>query len=102
MVVLRDLNWLGDAALTPGTYDVYAKVRSTRPPQPARLIVTGEGVEVELLAGEYGVSPGQACVIYDSDETQSRVLGGGWIVAARAPAMAPGGAFERSETVAAR
>ena len=29
---------------------------------------------------EMGVSPGQACVFYDSDEPQARVLGGGFIV----------------------
>jgi tRNA-specific 2-thiouridylase len=32
---------------------------------------------VELVAPEFGVSPGQACVFYDGD----RVLGGGWIKA---------------------
>ena len=29
--------------------------------------------------GEDGVSPGQACVLYESNEGQSRILGGGWI-----------------------
>ena len=33
--------------------------------------------EVELLAPEEGVSPGQACVFYATKGT--RVLGGGWI-----------------------
>ncbi|MDN2567796.1 tRNA 2-thiouridine(34) synthase MnmA, partial [Aquibium sp. A9E412] len=38
-VVLRAVNWLGDApleALPPGGIEVFAKVRSTRPPRPAR------------------------------------------------------------------
>jgi tRNA-specific 2-thiouridylase len=35
------------------------------------------GAEVELLAPEEGVSPGQACVVYET--TGTRVLGGGWI-----------------------
>ena len=34
---------------------------------------------VELLGGETGVAPGQACVLYDSGEADARVLGGGFI-----------------------
>jgi tRNA-specific 2-thiouridylase len=37
-------------------------------------------VEVELAAAEDGVSPGQACVIYDGERARARVLGGGTIV----------------------
>jgi len=55
------------------------KVRSTRPPQPAWLCVTDDGVEVELVDGEEGVAPGQACVFYDAGRGQARVLGGGFI-----------------------
>jgi tRNA-specific 2-thiouridylase len=40
--------------------------------------------EVELVAGEEGVSPGQACVFYDAPEGQARVLGGGFIARATA------------------
>lgn len=80
-VRLRDVNWLGDEPLSPGSHDIHAKVRSTRPPRPARLIIEGDGAWVELLEGEHGVSPGQACVFYDSGDPQSRLLGGGWIVA---------------------
>jgi tRNA-uridine 2-sulfurtransferase len=35
--------------------------------------------EVELIDGEEGVSPGQACVFYDAPSGQARVLGGGFI-----------------------
>ena len=38
-----------------------------------------DGIEVELIAGEDGVSPGQACAFYDAGEGQARVLGGGII-----------------------
>ncbi|MCT8971800.1 tRNA 2-thiouridine(34) synthase MnmA [Microbaculum marinisediminis] len=82
-MTLRDVNWLGDRPLAAGAHEICAKVRSTRPPQPARLLVGEETIEVELLSGEYGVSPGQACVFYESEAEQSRVLGGGWIAAAR-------------------
>jgi tRNA-specific 2-thiouridylase len=55
------------------------KIRSTRPPTPARVIALGESAaDVELLNGEDAVAPGQACVFYEENGT--RVLGGGWIV----------------------
>jgi tRNA-specific 2-thiouridylase len=46
-------------------------------------------VEVELIAGEDGVSPGQACVFYDAQSGQARVLGGGIIQSAVAASEAP-------------
>ena len=61
--------------------EIYVRVRSTRAPQPAWLRATDGGYEVELVAGEEGVSPGQACVFYDPGST--RVLGGGWITLRR-------------------
>ena len=79
---LRSLNWLGDGpfdALPADGIAVRAKVRSTRAPAPARLRPVGDGeAEVELLDGESGVAPGQACALYD-DGTGERVLGGGII-----------------------
>jgi tRNA-specific 2-thiouridylase len=36
---------------------------------------------VELATQEAGVSPGQACVFYESAEPLARVLGGGFIIA---------------------
>ena len=59
-------------------------MRSTRPPQAAWLRHGPDGYEVELAAGEHGVSPGQACVFYDAGEGQARVLGGGFIRSAKA------------------
>jgi tRNA-specific 2-thiouridylase len=87
---LRDVNWLGDAPLaaTGERLDLFVKVRSTRPPQPAWLHPGADGIEVELLAGEDGVSPGQACVFYASAEGQARVLGGGFIKRAEATEVA--------------
>ena len=60
------------------------RVRSTRAPQPAWLRAVGGGYEVELVAGEEGVSPGQACVFYDAPSGQARVLGGEFIRSATA------------------
>jgi tRNA-specific 2-thiouridylase len=82
-IVLRDVNWIGDAdidqTLADDRREVFVKVRSTRPPQAAWLRRSETGYEVELVDGEHGVSPGQACVFYDAAEGQARVLGGGFI-----------------------
>jgi tRNA-specific 2-thiouridylase len=89
-MALRDVNWIGegtiDDVLAQGRREVFVKVRSTRPPQPAWLRAGIEGVEVDLVDGEDGVSPGQACVFYDAADGQARVLGGGFIRRA-APAV---------------
>jgi tRNA-uridine 2-sulfurtransferase len=88
---LRDVNWLGDGAIAPECpvmrREVFVKVRSTRPPQPAWLGADAGGVEVELIEGEEGVAPGQACVFYDAREGQARVLGGGFIKSVVAPTV---------------
>ena len=80
---LRDINWLGDGSIDDALHhhpEVFVKVRSTRPPQAGWLRTgAGGGVEVELVGGEDGVSPGQACVFYEAAEGQARVLGGGVI-----------------------
>ena len=79
---LRGVNWLGDtplAEIPAGGIELHARVRSTRPPMPARLFIEDGKVHVDLVAGEAGVAPGQACVFYDSDGAGARVLGGGWI-----------------------
>ena len=81
-LVLRDVNWLGDsdlAAVGPEGLACFAKVRSTRPPAPAVLRVENGVVSVELMEGEMGVAPGQACVLYSSDGDEARVFGGGFI-----------------------
>ncbi|MBL8589028.1 MAG: tRNA 2-thiouridine(34) synthase MnmA, partial [Methylobacteriaceae bacterium] len=82
---LRDVNWIGEGALgalPAGGLDIAARIRSTREPAPARLFVEGGEAVVELLEGEEGVSPGQACVFYESAAPRARVLGGGFIRAA--------------------
>ena len=78
-IPLREVNWLGDAPLdSQPEWHLRVKVRSTRPPAPAILRpISATEAEVELLAPEEGVSPGQACVFYETGG--SRILGGGWI-----------------------
>lgn len=79
VVPVREINWLGDEAFTSrGEWHVSVKVRSTRPPREAIIRPISETeAEVELLTAEEGVSPGQACVFYETGG--SRILGGGWI-----------------------
>ena len=84
-IMLRDVNWIGGGELDRAVGDgleLFVKVRSTRPAQPAWLRHVGGTYEVELVDGEEGVSPGQACVFYDAPAGQARVLGGGFISAA--------------------
>ncbi|MCC6006961.1 MAG: tRNA 2-thiouridine(34) synthase MnmA, partial [Rhodobacteraceae bacterium] len=79
VVPVREINWLGDGAMTDrDAWEISVRVRSTRPPAEAILRpVSDTEAEVELLAPEAGISPGQACVFYETGGT--RVLGGGWI-----------------------
>lgn len=81
-IILRDMNWLGDGSLSDIPADgmeLFAKVRSTRPPRPATLHHRSGSTWVELAEGEAGVAPGQACVLYSGDGDDARVFGGGFI-----------------------
>ena len=81
-LTLDETNWLGDeadieAAAIAGA-PVLARVRSTRPPSPARLTLLDGIVGVVFETGEEGVAPGQACALYDPADPD-RLLGGGFI-----------------------
>lgn len=86
---LSAVNWLGEQESGEDALDgrpVLVRVRSTRPPVPARLRV-GAGWRVELETPEDGVAPGQAAVFYDP--ASPRVLGGGWIAQTHSPLLIP-------------
>ncbi|MDF0594954.1 tRNA 2-thiouridine(34) synthase MnmA [Psychromarinibacter halotolerans] len=78
-VPVREINWLGDEPFTSRPeWRLSVKLRSTRPPREAVIRpLSDTTAEVELVAPEEGVSPGQACVFYANEG--SRVFGGGWI-----------------------
>jgi tRNA-specific 2-thiouridylase len=107
---LKELNWLGDGALDLDAVNgrpVLVRVRSTRPPAPARLARTPEGgLGVVFNVPEEGVAPGQAAVLYDVADAGSRVLGGGFIAATMravdAEPREPGGALENGLPLAVR
>ena len=71
------LAWIGGDAPVPGeARAVVARLRSSHPGAPARLVQGADGTaEVTLDEPEPATAPGQACVLYDRE----RVLGGGWI-----------------------
>ena len=79
VIPVREINWLGDEPFdSRDVWELEVKVRSTRAPRAALVRPLGpDTAEVELLAPEDGVSPGQACVFYAAEG--SRVFGGGWI-----------------------
>ncbi|MCB1523304.1 MAG: tRNA 2-thiouridine(34) synthase MnmA [Rhodoblastus sp.] len=95
--LLRDVNWIGPGeldSLPHAGLPIAARVRSTRAPAPALLFAEGDEVKVLFSEDESGVSPGQACVFYESDAPDARVLGGGAIRATEpawtfAPAAEP-------------
>ncbi len=73
--ILAETNRIGP---TPPDAPITAKVRSLAKPVPVVLEgLLGEGgaSAIRFLAPEYGVSPGQAAVLYAGE----RVIGGGWI-----------------------
>lgn len=82
---LRDVNWLGGEAAEiddDAGEQIWARIRSTQPPQPATLFRgSGDRAAIHLHEGEQGVSPGQACVFYADASSRTRILGGGWIKA---------------------
>ena len=84
-IAVKEINWLGDGPMMDapeGGWVADVKVRSTRPPKPARIIPLGDGrAEIRLVEPEDSVAPGQACVFYAPDGG-TRVLGGGWIESA--------------------
>ena len=78
---LEEINWLGggDYGSHLDGMDIAVKIRSTRPPAPARFIMDDDELIVELADPEFGISPGQACVFYELRDDAARTLGGGWI-----------------------
>ncbi len=75
-VRLGEVNWLGGGSIPSEGLGVQVKLRSTMSAVPATLYPAGHGAKAVLDDPAHGVSPGQACVIYDDE----RVLGGGWIL----------------------
>jgi tRNA-specific 2-thiouridylase len=65
-------NWQADV---PPWFRCQAQIRYQHRAAQAEVEQTADGFRVTFDEPQYGVAPGQACVLYDGD----RVLGGGWI-----------------------
>ena len=96
------LAWIGADMPAPGEERaVVARLRSSHPGAPARLVRKADGTaEVRLEEPEAATAPGQACVLYDANQ----VLGGGWITGtgqSAALAAASHGAIAADEAAAA-
>ena len=76
-IILRELNILG--SLEDLKNEIKIKVRSTGKLLRAKVKINSRNAEVDIIDGENGISPGQACVFYLKDSTGDKVLGGGWI-----------------------
>ncbi len=78
-IALNGLNWLGRMPLDAEPYPVHVKVRSTRAALEGSIRVEKGRPIVTIAEGESGISPGQACVLYDGAGPGARMLGGGFI-----------------------
>ena len=76
-IKLRNLNILGTKSDFENLINI--KVRSTGRLLKAKVNFFDKNAFVEILDIETGISPGQACVFYSSDDYGDKVLGGGWI-----------------------
>ena len=80
LISLRDVNWIGDAKLSENEkIEMFVRVRSTHKPQKAQLFIKQGIVNIKMEIPQDGLAKGQACVFYENQGNQSRVLGGGWI-----------------------
>ena len=73
---IQQCNWLNDDIRGDDDKAVLLKFRSVMKPIPARVKACVNGTaQITVETPQYGISAGQAAVLYDGD----RVLGGGWI-----------------------
>ena len=59
--------------------NLFVKVRSTSALLKAEILLKKNSYLINLEKGEYGISPGQACVFYSKNIEGYKVLGGGWV-----------------------
>jgi tRNA-specific 2-thiouridylase len=74
-LMAKEVNWLGGSIPEEGI-ECTARLRSVHKGLPARVYSeNGNRIKVKLTEPYNGITPGQACVLYDG----TRLLGGGWI-----------------------
>lgn len=73
-LIIKEVNWLGESKPHNSSYTV--KLRSMHTPLTAKVTtLDNTSMQVTLTEPYSGITPGQACVIYQDE----RMLGGGWI-----------------------
>jgi len=84
-IVINECNWITDNPQKMNS-KVWVKLRNSSDPVSGKININLETGSSELLFDEpqYGVSTGQAAVVYNREDT-GHVLGGGWIT--KAPNM---------------
>ncbi|MGI4850508.1 MAG: tRNA 2-thiouridine(34) synthase MnmA [Janthinobacterium lividum] len=74
-IILNQVNWLGEES-DMSSHRLKVKIRSAQHPVDATIYLKqNQKADVVFDQLEYGVSPGQACVFYESE----KMMGGGWI-----------------------
>ena len=74
---VKELNWLSNNEVLKKDIKCSVRLRSNHKEIRANVKYIGNGIaDITLESSYYGITPGQACVMYDKD----RVLGGGWII----------------------
>jgi len=76
-ILLKDMSWVNNSF--PNDTNILVKLRNTGKLVPAELNRMNDMVSLRPTQPAEGVSPGQAAVIYDTND-ENKVLGGGWIV----------------------
>jgi tRNA-specific 2-thiouridylase len=76
-IELKNLNILGNKKEFSNFISI--KVRSTGKLLKAKISIRNNSAIVNIIDGEAGISPGQACVFYLNDDIGDKLLGGGWI-----------------------
>ncbi len=86
-VGLAETSWVAREGAPEPSTPILARLRNTAPALPATLVsVDDEHVSLRLDEPQFGISAGQAAVLYTPDNPD-RVLGGGWIVEAPSAAL---------------
>ncbi len=70
---ISNINWL--LSNVPTEIECSVKLRSAHSGAIAKINVHDSSASAELYGGYAGITPGQACVMYD----ETRIIGGGWI-----------------------
>ena len=76
-IELKNLNILGNKKEFSDFISI--KVRSTGKLLKAKIDIKNNSAIVNIIDGEAGIAPGQACVFYFKDNIGDKLLGGGWI-----------------------